>query len=174
MPVAYRSYVLQREGHPAIEHTSAHRGDCLVQYVEQRPAVVTLTLQQLKVTDSEAVKPHVLIYLQTAKRMNMLRLQVLGYIQIMQYTRRGNHTFLHMGHAEALEVRRFKLFAQTLFGGRGVEHPVLQLESEVLCSEQPLELLPLATKEEHLFRRELRQQCSDVVRCTLCNEELTR
>ena len=60
----------------------------------------------------------------------MFGLQVLGYIQIMQYTCCSYYAVRHADYTETFEVRRFKLLAQPLLGSRRIEHPVLELEGK--------------------------------------------
>ena len=111
LPVADRAHLFERERHPAVEHSSSHRGNGLVEYIIERLAVVTLTVEKFEVADREPVEPHVLVGFQTAERMNMFGLQVLGYIQVVQYSCCGYYTVGHTAYAEAFEVCCLKLLA---------------------------------------------------------------
>ena len=173
LPVAYRAYLFQWECHPAIEHTSAHGSDGFVQYVVQRTAVIALAVQQFEVTYGKLIEPYITVGLQPAERVDMFGLQMLGYIQVVQYARCGYHTVRHARDTETLEIGSLKLLAQPLLGSSGVEHPVVQFESKIFRAEQPLKLLSFAAHEQHLFRCELGEQCGYIIRCTLRHQILT-
>ena len=172
LPVPDRTHLFERESHPAVEHTCAHGSDGLVQYVVQRTAVFTLAVKQFEVTDGELVEPDILVGLQPAERMDMFGLQVLGYVQVVQYARSGYYAVRHAGDTETLEVSRLKLLAQPLLGCGRIEHPILQFKGEVFRAEQPLKLLPFATHEQHLFRCELGEQRGYIIGCALRHQIL--
>ena len=172
LPVSDRAHLFERESHPAVEHTCAHGSDGLVQYVVQRTAVVALAVKQFEVTDGELVEPDILVGLQPAERMDMFGLQVLGYVQVVQYARSGYYTVRHASDTETLEVSRLKLLAQPFLGSGGIEHPILQFKGKVFRAEQPLKLLPFATHEQHLFRCELCEQRGYIIGCALRHQIL--
>ena len=54
-------YILQREKHPATQHSSPHRGDGLVYDIKQRDAVLVHGSQQLQVPDRELIQTDIAV-----------------------------------------------------------------------------------------------------------------
>ena len=102
----------------------------------------------------------------------MTGLQVLGHIEVMQYTAGGDDSKWHLLHAEAFEVGGAKLLGEAVTGGIHGEHPVLQFEGEVTVGEGGFELLASAPHIEHLFGLQVHQQFIDIVGCALPHEKL--
>ena len=50
-----------------------------------------------------------------------------------------------MVYAEALEVFHLKMLVQFLAGGLFIEHPFVEFEGEMLCSEEAFEVCLLAS-----------------------------
>ena len=103
LTISYRSYFLERERHPAVQHTSAHRGDSAVDDVEQRTAVLALPARQFQIADREAVEPYVFVFFDTAQVLDMSRLEVLRHIKIHEDASCGRYTCRHLVQTETFE-----------------------------------------------------------------------
>ena len=97
----------------------------MVEDIVECLALRRLPAEEFQVVDGEAVKPHVFIFFDTAKVLNMTRLQVLRHIQIVENTPRSNHSVGHLVQSETFQVLHLPLFLQSLMCRLCREHPVL-------------------------------------------------
>ncbi len=156
-----------------MEHTTAHRRDGPVDDVVERAALFGLSAEELEIADGEAVEPHEAVFLDTAQMLYMPRLEVLGHVEIHEYTSCGRHSGGHGLESEALQRGDTPEFLES-FARRSIhQHPVFEFEGEKLGAEEVLHVVFSSAQVQHLFGREVGQQLVDIVAVALSGHELT-
>ena len=121
-------HVLQREQHPSVEHTRAHRRKRAVDYRQQTLAIFRHRSHEFEVTDGELVEAHKAVGLDASEGGDMLDLRVLGEVEVMENGTCRLHALGHALHAKALEVLRLEVAEQSVGGAFLAHHPVVEFK----------------------------------------------
>ena len=130
LPLLNLAHVLEREQQPAMQHAGTHRGDGLVDDVEQRDAVLVHRGEQLQVADGELVEAYEAVLLDAAQGGDVSQLEVLCHLHILHDGPGSHDAVLQVVHAKALQVLHLKVFQELLSRSVLGEHPVVQLKGD--------------------------------------------
>ena len=87
-----RFHILQREQYPTAQHTRSHRGNGLVQHIQQARPLLVHRADQLQAAHRKLIEAHIAIFFDTGKRGDMRNMGVLRLIQIIQDGPRSERT----------------------------------------------------------------------------------
>ena len=109
--------VFQRQRHPALQHSRAHRCQGVVYHIDKTVSVFVQRRKNLEVAEGETVNPDILILGNALDAGYVAYLCVLCDVKIMQNSAGGYRTKLQLVDAETFERLCLEMLQETVSGG---------------------------------------------------------
>ena len=167
-----RFHILQREQDPTAQHTRPHRGNGLVQHIQQARPLLIHRADQLQAAHRKLIEAHITVFFDTGKRGDMRDVGMLRLIQIIQDGPRSYDSQFQVLDTETFQVLRFEMFQQAVVGCFQSKHPVVQFENKEPGTESFFKTFAATSLDQDLFRGKIVQQFIHIVDSPLSRQEL--
>ena len=147
-----RFHILQREQYPTAQHTRSHRGNGLVQHIQQARPLLVHRADQLQATHRKLIEAYIAVFFDTGKRGDMRNMGVLRLIQIIQDGPRSYDSQFQMLDTETFQVLRFEMFQKTVVGSFRSKHPVIQFKNKEPRTESLFKTFTATPFDQYFFR----------------------
>ena len=147
-----RFHILQGEQDPTAQHTRPHRGNGLVQHIQQTRPLLVHRADQLQATHRKLIEAYIAVFFDTGKRGDMRNMGVLRLIQIIQDGPRSYDSQFQMLDTETFQVLRFEMFQKPVVGSFRSKHPVIQFKNKEPRTESLFKTFTATPFDQYFFR----------------------